>query len=62
MISENHRCSDKPVQISILIPSRERPRQLDTCVKSVPAVSHKSFVVIITDQSQFSSRQNMADA
>jgi hypothetical protein len=62
MISGNHRCSDKPVQISVLIPTRERPQQLDTCVKSVLAGGHKSFEVIVIDQSQFSSRQNMADA
>ena len=51
MISGNHRSSDKPVQISVLIPTRERPQQLDACVKSVLASDHKSFEVIVIDQS-----------
>jgi glycosyltransferase involved in cell wall biosynthesis len=51
MISGNHRYSDKPVQISVLIPTRERPQQLDACVKSVLASDHKSFEVIVIDQS-----------
>jgi glycosyltransferase involved in cell wall biosynthesis len=48
---DNARRSDQPVQISVLIPTRERPQQLDACVKSVLASDHKSFEVIVIDQS-----------
>ncbi len=41
----------QPVQISVLIPTRERPQQLDACIKSVLASDHKSFEVIVMDQS-----------
>lgn len=50
MISKNG-SSDKPVQISVLIPTRERPQQLDACLRSVLASDHKSFEVIVIDQS-----------
>jgi glycosyltransferase involved in cell wall biosynthesis len=43
--------SKKPVQISVLIATRERPQQLDACVGSVLASDHKSFEVIVIDQS-----------
>lgn len=52
MIAGNsHNHSDKPVQISVLIATRERPQQLDACVRSVLASDHKSFEVIVIDQS-----------
>lgn len=51
MISGNHRYSEGPVQISVLIPTKERPQQLEACVKSVLANDHKSFEVIVIDQS-----------
>jgi glycosyltransferase involved in cell wall biosynthesis len=47
----DHKHSDNPVQISVLIPTRERPQQLDACIKSVLASDHKSFEVIVIDQS-----------
>ena len=47
----NHNYSDKPVEISVLIATRERPEQLDACLKSVLASDHKSFEVIVIDQS-----------
>jgi glycosyltransferase involved in cell wall biosynthesis len=51
MISGNGRYSENSVQISVLIPTRERPQQLDACIKSVLANDHKSFEVIVIDQS-----------
>src|SRR5262245_60720458 len=47
----NQKQSDKPVQISVLIATRERPQQLEACVNSVLASDHKSFEVIVIDQS-----------
>ena len=51
MISGNGRSSDKSVNISVLIPTKERPQQLDACIKSVLASDHESFEVIVIDQS-----------
>jgi glycosyltransferase involved in cell wall biosynthesis len=43
--------SSPPVQISVLIPTRQRPQQIEACVKSVLASNHNSFEVIVIDQS-----------
>lgn len=47
--SDNH--SNQPVQISVLIATRQRPQQIEACVKSVLASNHSSFEVIVIDQS-----------
>ena len=39
------------MQNSVLIPTRERPRQLDACIKSLPASDYESFELIVVDQS-----------
>src|SRR5262245_35429116 len=43
--------SDHSVQISVLIATRGRPEQLEACLNSVLASDHKSFEVIVIDQS-----------
>lgn len=50
MISGNHGYADKPVQISVMIPTK-RPQQLDAYVKGMLASDHKSFEVIVVDES-----------
>jgi glycosyltransferase involved in cell wall biosynthesis len=47
----NGKHSGRPPLISVLISTRERPQQLDACVKSVLANDHKSFEIIVIDQS-----------
>jgi glycosyltransferase involved in cell wall biosynthesis len=47
----SHSYSDQPAQISVLIPTRERPQQLEACVESLLASDHKSFEIIVIDQS-----------
>ena len=47
----NFNRSDNPMQISVLIATRGRPQQLDVCLNSVLASDHKSFEVIVIDQS-----------
>ena len=52
MINRNN-CdhSDNAVQISVLIATRGRPQELESCVNSILASDHKSFEVIVIDQS-----------
>jgi GT2 family glycosyltransferase len=47
----SHKICDKPVQVSVLIATKERPQQLDACLKSVLASNHTSFEVRVIDQS-----------
>lgn len=42
---------DQPVQISVLLPTRERPQQLDACIRSILVSDHDAFELIVIDQS-----------
>jgi glycosyltransferase involved in cell wall biosynthesis len=47
----DHSQSAQSVQISVLVPTRDRPDQIDACVRSILASDHASFEVIVIDQS-----------
>lgn len=46
----SNRYTDK-ILVSVLIPTKDRPQDLDACIRSVLANDHKSFEVIVIDQS-----------